>query len=120
MKRFYGSQTITSVEEKILKKSNNTLFLVLRQKGFEDQIIEDLNKEVEKRLEQFLNQISEKLKEMKFDNPEEAIKCLMLKQIIKILDDLEKEKMLNLCEGDKKLIFDILNDKGEENKEKTP
>ena len=34
MKRFSNSQTITVVEEKVLEKSKNTLYLVLRQKGF--------------------------------------------------------------------------------------
>ena len=120
MKRFSNSQTITVVEEKVLEKSKNTLYLVLRQKGFADEIIEKVNEEIEKRLEQYLNGIIDKLKDMKFDNPEEALKWLLLKQLIIILEDMYKEKMLNLCEGDKKIIFDILNDKGEENKEKKP
>ena len=126
MKNYNNTQTITVLEENIIKKSRNTLHLVLRQRGFADDIIDSINNEVEKRLQQYLNKIASKMDSMNFDNPEESIKCLLLKKIIEILEEMSKEKIANLSEEDKKLIFDILNGKdGEapksgENNEKNP
>ena len=113
------TQTITVLEKQITEESKKTLYLVLRKKGFADEIIEEINKEVEKRLELYLNKIIHKLENMHFDNPEEALKCLLLKQVIKILDEMEKEKLLSIGEEDKKIINDILNSR-DENKEKKP
>ena len=126
MKNYNNTQTITVLEENIIKKSRNTLHLVLRQRGFADDIIDSINNEVEKRLQQYLNKIASKMDNMNFDNPEESIKCLLLKKIIEILEEISKEKIANLSEEDKKLIFDILNGKdGEapksgENDDKNP
>ena len=53
---------------------------------------------------------------MTFDNPEESLQCILLKQVIKILDDMEKEKLLNISEEDKKIISDILNKKNKNEK----
>ena len=111
MKKNSPSSTLTLVEEKITNETKKTLYLVLRQKGMADEAIEKVNNEVEKRLAKFIEQIMPELKNMKFDNPEEALKCLFLKQMIKILDDMSKEKMLLLSEEDKKLVFDILSNK---------
>ena len=60
-----------------------------------------------------------KLNEMHFDNPEEALETLMLKQMIKILDDMYKERLLLLSEKDKQLLFEHLEkkDDAEEKKE---
>ena len=118
MKNTTQTQTITVLEKQITEKSNKTLYLVLRQKGFADEIIEKINKEVEKRLESILNKKIHKLENMHFDNSEESLECFLLKQVIKILDDMQKEKLLNISEEDKKIIFDILNNKDEKNKEK--
>ena len=126
MKNYNNTQTITVLEENIIKKSRNTLHLVLRQRGFADDIIDSINNEVEKRLQQYLNKIASKMENMNFDNPEESIKFLLLKKIIEILEEMSKEKIANLSEEDKKLIFDILNGKdGEapksgENDDKNP
>ncbi len=61
-----------------------------------------------------------KLNEMSFDNPEEALETLILKQMVKILDDMFKERLLLLSENDKKLLFENLEKKDdvEEKKEK--
>ena len=118
MKNTTQTQTITVLEKKITQKSNKTLYLVLKQKGFADEIIEKINEEVEKRLESFLKKKMQKLENMHFDNPEESLEYFLIKQVIKILDDMKKEKLLNISEEDKKIISDILNNKDEKNKEK--
>ena len=95
------SQTVTCVEEKFIKKTHEKLYLVLKKKGSAEQIIEKISEESEKRLKEFLMKILPKLNEMHFDNPEEALETLMLKQMIKILDDMYKERLLILSEKDK-------------------
>ena len=57
---------------------------------------------MEKRLIEYPKNIAPKLNRMNFNNPEKALQCLLLMQMIKILDDILKEKMLNLNEKDKK------------------
>ena len=113
------SQTVTCVEEKFIKKTHEKLYLVLKKKGLAEQIIEKIGEESEKRLKEFLIKILPKLNEMHFDNPEEALETLMLKQMIKILDDMYKERLLILSEKDKQLLFEHLEkkDDAEEKKE---
>ena len=113
------SQTVTCVEEKFIKKTHEKLYLVLKKKGLAEQIIEKIGEESEKRLKEFLMKILPKLNEMHFDNPEEALETLMLKQMIKILDDMYKERLLLLSEKDKQLLFEHLEkkDDAEEKKE---
>ena len=108
MKKSNVSQTITLVEQKVTAKAKNTLYLVLKKKGFVEKAIEDIDKELEKRLIEYLKNIAPKLNQMKFDDPEKALECLFLKQMIKILDDMLKERLLILNEEDKKLLYDNL------------
>lgn len=114
------SQTITLVEQKVTTKAKKTLYLVLKKKGFAEEIIDNIDKELEKRLIEYLKNIAPKLNQMNFDNPEEALECLLLKQMIKILDDILKEKMLNLNEEDKKKLFDFFKNEDEKKKSKSP
>lgn len=113
------SQTLTCVEEKFIKKTHEKLYLVLKKKGLAEQIIEKIGEESEKRLKEFLMKILPKLNEMHFDNPEEALETLLLKQMIIILDDMYKERLLLLSEKDKQLLFEQLGkkDDAEEKKE---
>ena len=114
------SQTLTLVEQNVSLKTRKTLYLVLKRKGLADEIIENIDKEVEKRLIEYLNNIAPKLNQMNFDDPVEALECLLLKQVVKILDDMIKEKMLNLNEEDKKRLFDLFQNENDENKAKNP
>jgi Mg/Co/Ni transporter MgtE len=114
------SQTLTLVEQNVSLKTRKTLYLVLKRKGLADEIIENIDKEVEKRLIEYLNNIAPKLNQMNFDDPVEALECLLLKQVVKILDDMIKEKMLNLNEEDKKRLFDLFQNENEKNKAKNP
>ena len=114
------SQTLTLVEQNVALKTSKTLYLVLKRKGLADEIIENIDKEVEKRLIEYLNYIAPKLNQMNFDDPVEALECLLLKQVVKILDDMIKEKMLNLNEEDKKRLFDLFQNENEKNKAKNP
>ena len=114
------SQTLTLVEQNVSLKTRKTLYLVLKRKGLADEIIENIDKEVEKRLIEYLNNIAPKLNQMNFDDPVEAIECLLLKQVVKILDDMIKEKMIYLNEEDKKRLFDLFQNENDKNKAKNP
>jgi Mg/Co/Ni transporter MgtE len=114
------SQTLTLVEQNVALKKSKTLYLVLKRKGLADEIIESIDKELEKRLIEYLKNIAPKLNQMNFDDPVEALECLLLKQVVKILDDMIKEKMLNLNEEDKKRLFDLFQNENEKNKAKNP
>ena len=114
------SQTLTLVEQNVTLKIRKTLYLVLRRKGLADEIIDNIDKELEKRLIEYLNKIAPKLNQMTFDDPVTALECLLLKQVVKILDDMIKEKMLNLNEEDKKRLFDLFQNENEKNKAKNP
>ena len=114
------SQTLTLVEQNVSLKTRKTLYLVLKRKGLADEIIENIDKELEKRLIEYLKNIAPKLNQMNFDDPVEALECLLLKQVVKILDDMIKEKMLNLNEEDKKRLFDLFQNENEKNKAKNP
>ena len=114
------SQTLTLVEQNVSLKTRKTLYLVLKRKGLADEIIENIDKELEKRLIEYIKNIAPKLNQMNFDDPVEALECLLLKQVVKILDDMIKEKMLNLNEEDKKRLFDLFQNENEKNKAKNP
>lgn len=115
MKRASISQTITEVEIKVTKKARNKLYLVLREKGMIQRVIDEINDEAEKRFINSINILLPKLNEMHFDNPEEILTCLFLKKMIEILDQMLKEKILLLNDKDKNLLFETI-EKGEEEK----
>lgn len=54
------SKTITVVEEKVSKKAKNTLYLVLKKRGFEEEVIEKMNTELERRFLEVLKRITYK------------------------------------------------------------
>lgn len=110
--------TATCVEEKVIKKTNEKLYLVLKKKGLPEQIIDEINAESQNRLEDYLLQILPKLKNMYFDNPEEALECLILKQMIIILDNMFKERLPFLSERDKKALFETLEKPNDEEEKK--
>ena len=118
MKRNTYLHTVTCVEEKVIKKTNEKLYLVLKKKGLPEQIIDEINAESQNRLEDYLLQILPKLKNMYFDNPEEALECLILKQMIIILDNMFKERLPFLSERDKKALFETLEKPNDEEEKK--
>lgn len=118
MKRASISQTITEVEIKVAKKARNKLYLVLKEKGMIQRVIDEINDEAEKRFINSINILLPKLNEMHFDNPEEILTCLFLKKMIEILDQMLKEKILLLNDKDKNLLFETI-EKGEEEKKES-
>ena len=99
------SQTLTCVEEKFIKKTHEKLYLVLKKKGLAEQIIEKIGEESEKRLKEFLMKILPKLNEMHFDNPEEALETLLLKQMKINEEDMYKKRLLFRRKKDKQILL---------------
>jgi hypothetical protein len=114
------SQTTTLLEERVTTKARKTLYLVLKKKGLTEEAIENIDKELEKRLIEYLSNIAPKLNQTNFDDPEKALECLLLKQMIKILDDILKEKMLSLNEEDKKNLLGLFEKEDEKKRSQNP
>jgi len=108
------TSTITDYEKKILKKGKNALYLVLRQKTFPDQIIDELKIEVEKRFKNFLMNIAPKLNNIKLENKENGLKYILIKGLINILNQMFNERMITLSDKDRNIVKEIFDEKGDE------
>ena len=75
---------------------------------------------MKKRLIEYLNNIGPKLNQKNFDDPEKALEYLLLKQMLKILDDILKEKMLYLNEEDKKNLLGLFEKEDEKKRKQNP
>ena len=106
-KKYTNNQITTVIENKVLKKGKKALYLVLKKKSFADEIIESLQDEIEERFNKFLCQIAPKLNNIKLDNEEDSLKYLLIKGLIKILNDMLKERRINLTEKDKMITDEI-------------
>ena len=100
---------INEAQENILNNGKNIIRQVLKRNDFAENIILDLEREVERRFAIFLNNKVSAINSKKLDDPENSIKYIMLKGLIKILDDLFYERMIILPETDKILIQRMLN-----------
>ena len=96
--------TITTVEEKVLKKGKNVLYLILKPKNIEDQIIEDITEEMEKRFKNCIEKIIPKIKNVEFDDNENSLKYIMISGLIKVLNEMLKEIKMTLSYNDQMLI----------------
>jgi hypothetical protein len=100
--------TFTTVVNEAANKGKKVLYLVLKRKTNERRIIEDLEKELDIKMQMFLENIQEKIINAKFDNKERALKYILLKGLINILEKMIVENMGKLSDEDKKLIEDIM------------
>ena len=113
--------TITMVQEKVLNKGKNTLYLILKPKNFEEQIIDDINEEVENRFKDYIKKMAPKLLNSEFDDNENCLKYIMLRGYIKILNQMLKEIRLTLSPKDKMIIDkELESDKNQNKKEIFP
>lgn len=100
---------VNEIKNNLLNKTNNALNQILRKNSFAESIIYNLEREVERRLQIFLNNKLSAINSKKFDDPENSLKYIMLKEIINILNDLYNEKMIMISGSDKLLIENIIN-----------
>lgn len=105
MQNFKGtvSQTVTQTME----RGKRILHLVLQKKPITIQAFEELEKEVSDRMIKFVQRIMPKLENAKFDNPESAIKVILLKGLINILKKLVEEYQKSLNPQDQEFIEQV-------------
>ena len=100
--------TQTSLTQYALKKGKKILYLVLKKKSQERELLDELEKEIETRLIEFIKKIYPKLLNTKFENEWESYKYILLKGIVNILKKMIKEHSIGLTASDVKLLEDIM------------
>lgn len=106
--------TVTDYGKKVLKKGKKALYLVLRQKTFPDQIMDELEIEIEKRFKNFLMNIAPKLNDIKLENKENGLKYILIKGLINILNQMFNERMITLSDKDRNIVKEIFDEKEDE------
>ena len=96
-----STYTLTSIVEYAKEKAKKALYLVLIKKPLSVKSLEKVNKEIELKLNKFLDKIIPKLNEIKPQDPEKFLKYMMLKATLNILDKIMKENYMLLSENDK-------------------
>ncbi len=109
-----NTNIVTQVYNNCSNKTKKVLYLVLQKKSLEKKVIDDLEKELELKMMNFLKKIEPKLQNTNFENPEVSLRLVLLKGFIKILEKMIKDKFGQLSEHDQNLINEIMN--GEEKK----
>ena len=104
----YPSSGIMTLTQTVFKRGNQILYLVLQRKPFADEIIDEVRAELEKRLYGFLQSIIPKLQNIKFSNPEQSLKIIILNAIIKILNQMIKEDIIKLNENDLLTFYNMV------------
>lgn len=102
------STTITEVINSSVDEGKKVLYLVLKKKSFSRQIIEEIEKEVEKRIPAFIQSITPKLENMKFKDKEQSLKVIILRGIINIIKKILEEDIIKLSESDRKALEEIM------------
>jgi len=97
-----------SITQTTIEKGKHILHLILKKKPLTVKVIEEINDELEKRLTKFLDNIFIKIKDMKFDNPEQTLKVIIIKGLINILKKMIEENSIKLTEEDKKILDEIM------------
>lgn len=116
MESYSGTQTlISNLTNHAVLKGKKILHLVLKPKINEGNIIKELEDEIEKRLGNFINKMSNKLLNTKFDNPEESLKYILLKALSIILEQLFNELHLELSPHDKELFNLVMEGENSDN-----
>jgi len=96
-----STYTLTSIVEYAKEKAKKALYLVLTKKPLSVKSLEKVNKEIELKLNKFLDKIIPQLKKINPQDPEKFLKYMMLKATLNILDKIMKENYMNLSENDK-------------------
>jgi DNA polymerase III delta prime subunit len=99
---------IKTESSKIIEQGKNIVYTILKRKPLNtEEILKQLEKEIEKRFQDRIKEITPSIENAKFDNPETSLKLILVKVMIEILDALFFEKMIALDEEDKKIVNDV-------------
>lgn len=108
MQRENSSSVTMTLTQNLLQRGNQILYLVLQRKPFVDEIIDEVRANIEKRLYEYLVSIIPKLQNIKFKNPEQSLKIIILNAIMKILKQMINEDIIKLNENDLMLFYNIV------------
>jgi hypothetical protein len=100
------TETVTKLIHKAVEKGKKVYYIVL--KSFHKEIIEQIEKELEVKMIEFMEKIAPKLKEDKFENKEQSLKYIILKGLIIILEKELAKNKINLSNQDKKILKEIM------------
>ena len=100
------SVVLVEYEKALLSKAKSVLYLVLKKKDWIQELIDQVNQDLEIRFQNFIQQISLYLENSKLKNNEIAVKCIMLKGVVNILNKMMEERLSILSDEDKILIND--------------
>ena len=110
MQRGNSSSVTMTLTQTVLQRGNKILYLILKRKPFIDEIIDEVKADIEQRLNVYLVSIIPKLQNIKFKNPEQALKVIILNAIMKILKQMMNEDIIKLDENDLILFYNIVKD----------
>jgi hypothetical protein len=110
------TQCLTELSPAIINKGRKTLYLILKGKPLPEQIMDDLREQVEKRYLDFINSKRKLLETIKPEDPEEFYECFLLKAMITVLEEMLKEKKINLTEKDRQTLKDVFKDESKNKK----
>jgi len=108
---------ITTLYHKYIEKKKKVIYLILKKKPFQKEIIDQLESQLEFKMNEFFDKIIDKIKETKFDNIEQSLKYILLKGLVLILEKELNKNKIDLSEGEKNTLKEIMeNDDIHENK----
>jgi len=110
-------KNITTLYHKYIEKKKKVIYLILKKKPFQKEIIDQLESQLEFKMNEFFDKIIDKIKETKFDNIEQSLKYILLKGLVLILKKELNKNKIDLSEGEKNTLKEIMeNDDIHENK----
>ena len=110
MQRENSSSVTMTLTQIVLQRGNQILYLVLHKKPFVDEIIDEVRDDIEQRLNECLVRIIPKLQNIKFKNPEQSLKVIILNVIMEILKQMINEDIIKLDENDLMLLYNIIDE----------
>jgi hypothetical protein len=107
---------ITTLYHKYIEKKKKVIYLILKKKPFQKEIIDQLESQLEFKMNEFFDKIIDKIKETKFDNIEQSLKYILLKGLVLILEKELNKNKIDLSEGEKNTLKEIMENDIHENK----
>jgi hypothetical protein len=96
-----SSLTSTTFINFAKEKAKKVFYIVLKKKPFSVKRIEEINKEIEIKLEKFFIKIIPQLNQINPKDKEKFLKYITLKATLKILENIMEKNFMKLTEEDK-------------------
>ena len=99
---------ITTLYHKYIEKKKKVIYLILKKKPFQKEIIDQLESQLEFKMNEFFDKIIDKIKETNFNNTEQSLKYILLKGLVLILEKELNKNKIDLSEGEKNTLKEIM------------